>query len=139
MPVTAIALTYGSFGDIMETARIAKRIIDILRTGGASHKHQKIISILKAMHDDMSWLSTVSNVDSSSPAVHHRLLAETALCRSLLDKFYAKINPSGGVFGKIWMALSEEKQLESWRTEISERRDSFHRLLELLNWCVFNI
>ncbi|KAJ7665001.1 hypothetical protein B0H17DRAFT_1143477 [Mycena rosella] len=35
MPLVATALTFESFGDILEAAKIAKRIIDVLRRGGA--------------------------------------------------------------------------------------------------------
>ncbi|KAJ7655467.1 hypothetical protein B0H17DRAFT_1146405 [Mycena rosella] len=43
----ALALTFVSFGDIIEIARLAKRIIDALRSGRASYKRQKVIPALK--------------------------------------------------------------------------------------------
>ncbi|KAJ6632065.1 hypothetical protein B0H10DRAFT_3721 [Mycena sp. CBHHK59/15] len=131
-----IALTYGSFGDIMETARLAKRIIDALRTGVGSYKRQKVISALKGMHDDVVALSTAFDVDSSPSRVQYfanRLSAELALCRSLMERLYAKVSPSSSVINKIWMTLSEEKELASWRIDISERREALYLLLQSLN------
>lgn len=138
----SFALTYGSFGDIVETARLAKRIIDVLRSGRASYKRQKVISDLKGMHDDVATLSTLLDLDSSSPQVQHitsRLSAELALCHSLMQQLFAKINSSNGVIGRILMALSEETELISWRVEISERRGALHLLLESLNRFVFTV
>ncbi|KAJ7146909.1 hypothetical protein C8R44DRAFT_758463 [Mycena epipterygia] len=135
-PEMSFALTYGSFGDIVETARIAKRIIDVLRSGRASHKRQKVISDLKGMHDDVATLSTLLDLDSSSPQIQHitdRLSAELTLCHSLMQQLFAKINPSNGVIGRILMALSEDTELISWRAEISKRRDALHLLLASLN------
>ncbi|KAJ7692878.1 hypothetical protein B0H17DRAFT_1060909 [Mycena rosella] len=132
----AFALTYGSFGDIVETARLAKRIIDVLRSGRASYKRQKVISALKGMHDDVATLSTLLDLDSSSPHVQYitdRLSIELTSCRSLMQQLFAKINRSNGVMGRILMALSEETELISWRAEISERRHALHLLLESLN------
>ncbi|KAJ7312287.1 hypothetical protein DFH08DRAFT_822324 [Mycena albidolilacea] len=132
----AATLCFPDVGDIVETARLAKRIIDVLRNGGTSYKRQKIISALKGMHDDVAGLATVFDVNSLSPEVQsivHRLSAELALCHSLMDKIYAKLHPSNAVLGRVWMVLSEEKELVSWRTDISECRDALHLLLELLN------
>jgi hypothetical protein len=133
--IPLVALTYGSFGDIMETARLAKRVIDVLRSGGGSLKRQKVISDLKAMHDDVVVLSTAFDVDSQARLQYFadRLATELALCRSLMERFYAKIKPSSSVITKIWMVVSEEQELKAWRTDIAERRQVLHLLLAELN------
>lgn len=116
-----IALTYGSFGDILETARLAKRIIDALRSGGGPSKGQKVVSGLKGMHDDVLALSTAFGIGSPPARVKYfaeRLSAELVLCRSLMERLYAKVNFSRGLIGKIWIVLSEERELASWRIDI---------------------
>ncbi|KAJ7230101.1 hypothetical protein GGX14DRAFT_409971 [Mycena pura] len=129
-----LSLAYGSFGDILESARLAKRIIDVLRSAGSSSsKRQQIISTLEGMHDDMSTLSTLDFHSSLEVQYLDRLATEVALCRSLMDRFYARINQSNSVLGRVLMALSEETELASWKTQISERRRALHRLLHLLN------
>ncbi|KAJ7438821.1 hypothetical protein B0H11DRAFT_2293676, partial [Mycena galericulata] len=67
MPIVAAALTYGSFGDVLETARLAKRIIDVLRRGGGSERRQALISTLRGLCDDMAKLASVVGADMSSP------------------------------------------------------------------------
>ncbi|KAJ6598697.1 hypothetical protein B0H10DRAFT_2196649, partial [Mycena sp. CBHHK59/15] len=49
-----------------------------------------------------------------------------------MDRFYAKINQSNSVLGRVLMALSEESELASWRTQISERRRALHLLIQSL-------
>ncbi|KAJ7036964.1 hypothetical protein C8F04DRAFT_1257508 [Mycena alexandri] len=132
----ACAFTYGSFGDIVETARLAKRIIDVLRSGRASYERQKVISSLKGIHDDVATLSTLLDLNSSSPHLCYitdRLSAELTACRSLMQRLFAKLNRDNSIMGRILMALSQETELISWRVEISERRDALHVLLELLS------
>ncbi|KAJ7724896.1 hypothetical protein B0H16DRAFT_288190 [Mycena metata] len=133
MPVVAAALTFGSFGDILEAARIAKHIVDVLRKGpGGSPRRAKLIATLKGMCEDMSLLTLVFDGGHFTD----RLWAEVDLCRSLLDEFSAKINSyeaAGrglrGLLQKTWMVAVEEKELGSWRDQISERRAALHALL----------
>ncbi|KAJ7127903.1 hypothetical protein C8R44DRAFT_733308 [Mycena epipterygia] len=114
----------GSFGDILEAARIARRIIDVLRKGEGSHERQKVISTLKALCDDMSRLSVLPEGYFTT-----RLRDEVASCHSLLGQFYAKINPYAGLLARVRMAALEEKELASWRVQISERRAALSSLL----------
>ncbi|KAJ6604862.1 hypothetical protein B0H10DRAFT_632304 [Mycena sp. CBHHK59/15] len=128
------ALTYGSFGDIVETAKLAKQIIDVLHGTGVSIERQEVISTLQVMAQYMSMVSTIE-VDASSPNVQFlatKLAAEVALCRALMDKFCARIKLLDGFIGRIWMAVQEEKELASWKTQVSERRDALYLLLVLL-------
>ncbi|KAJ7061096.1 hypothetical protein C8F01DRAFT_1138899, partial [Mycena amicta] len=125
MPLVAAALTFGSFGDILEVAKIAKRIIDVLRSkGGGSPERQKLISTLKIICDDMAGLTVLPETHFTT-----RLWEEVALCRSLLDQFYAEIKSYVGVLGWIRMVASEERELASWRAQISERRAALLHLL----------
>ncbi|KAJ7061136.1 hypothetical protein C8F01DRAFT_158678 [Mycena amicta] len=128
MPLVAAALTFGSFGDILEAAKIAKRIIDVLRKGGGSHERQKLISTLKSICDDMAGLTVLPEGYFTT-----RLWEEVALCRSLLDQFYAEIKSYVGVLGWVRMVASEERELASWRAQISERRAALLHLLGSIN------
>ncbi|KAJ7256971.1 hypothetical protein C8J57DRAFT_1721272 [Mycena rebaudengoi] len=126
----AIALTFGSFGDILEAARIAKRIVDLLRKGTASYQRQKLIATLEEMCNDMARMTFVFDAGHFT----EKLRAEVHLCRSLLDGFNTKINSheAAGFLGslrKAWMVAVEEKELASWRAQISERRTALHHLL----------
>ncbi|KAJ7791903.1 hypothetical protein B0H14DRAFT_2624557 [Mycena olivaceomarginata] len=69
MPLLAVALTYGSFGDIKETIALAGRIYEILRSGGKSSSEvQKVLLVLKCFHDDVATLMTHLGTDSSADA-----------------------------------------------------------------------
>ncbi|KAJ6549541.1 hypothetical protein DFH09DRAFT_1169010 [Mycena vulgaris] len=123
MPLVAAALTFGSFGDILEAARIAKRMIDVLRKGGGSPERQKLISTLKAICEELSWLMMIPKDQFTT-----RLRDELVLCRSLLDQFYAKIKSYDGPLGWVRLTVLEEKELASWRAQISERREALRDL-----------
>ncbi|KAJ7086568.1 hypothetical protein C8R44DRAFT_37144 [Mycena epipterygia] len=127
MPLVAAALTFGSFGDILEAAKIAKSIIDDLRRGGGSHERLKLISTLKALCADLSGLTML-------PEGHFtpRLKDELVSCCSLLGEFHAKVNSYQGLFRRIWMVAQEEKELASWRAQISERHTALRDLLALI-------
>ncbi|KAJ7256992.1 hypothetical protein C8J57DRAFT_1649071 [Mycena rebaudengoi] len=119
----ALALTFGSFGDILEAARIAKRIVDLLRKDTASRGRQMLIAILEGMCDDMARMTLVFDAGHFTD----RLWNEVHLCRSLLDGFNVKIDSYAaegflGIFRKAWMVAVEEKELVSWRAQIFERR-----------------
>ncbi|KAJ7184979.1 hypothetical protein C8R46DRAFT_1065671 [Mycena filopes] len=132
----SFALTYGSFGDIVETARLAKCIIDVLRSGQASQERQRVISVLKEMHNDVVALLNDLDWDSPSPHLHHildRLSTELTSCRLLLEKLFTKTNQSHSIMGRILMAFSQERDLICWRAEISERHNALHLLVGSLN------
>ncbi|KAJ7257000.1 hypothetical protein C8J57DRAFT_554904 [Mycena rebaudengoi] len=125
----AVALTFGSFGDILEAAKIAKRIVDLLRKGTASHGRQTLIATLEGMCDDMARMTLIFDAGHFTD----RLWTEVHLCRSLLDGFSAKINSYEGagflgILRKAWMVAAEEKELASWRAQISERRTVLHHI-----------
>ncbi|KAJ7670300.1 hypothetical protein B0H17DRAFT_1141891 [Mycena rosella] len=63
-----LALTFLSLGDIIEIARLAKRIIDVLRSGRASYKLQKVISALKGNPERSPLAITMHLLSSSSAA-----------------------------------------------------------------------
>ncbi|KAJ7620244.1 hypothetical protein FB45DRAFT_148922 [Roridomyces roridus] len=131
----AVALTFGSFGDILEAAHIAKRIIDVLRSASEqSSRRRALMATLEGLCDDMSQLTFVFDQDRFTD----RLWAEVDLCRSLLDDFSAKINVNDtaglvGLFRKTWSVAVEERDLASWRVRISERREALRDLLASSN------
>jgi hypothetical protein len=124
MPLVAAALTFGSFGDILEAAKIAKRIIDTLRKGGGSPERQKLILTLDAICKDLALLTVL-------PEGHFtiRFRNEVASCHSLLVQFQARIKSYEGLLGRIRMIVSEETELASWRAKILDRRAALHDLL----------
>ncbi|KAJ7689824.1 hypothetical protein B0H17DRAFT_1134759 [Mycena rosella] len=124
MPLVAAALTFGSFGDILEAARIAKRIIDVLRKGGGSQERLKLILTLQGIYDDMAILPVLIQGHFTT-----RLRDELVSCRSLLDEFHAKIKSYEGFSGWLRMVVLEEKELASWTAQISERRAALRDLL----------
>ncbi|KAJ7256980.1 hypothetical protein C8J57DRAFT_554718 [Mycena rebaudengoi] len=126
----ALALTFGSFGDILEAARIAKRIVDLLRKGTASHGRQALVATLQGMCGDMGQMASVFDPGQFTG----RLWTEIFLCHSLLEEFYTKLKSyeaSGflRLLRKAQMVAVEEKELASWRAQISERRTALHDLL----------
>ncbi|KAJ7633240.1 hypothetical protein FB45DRAFT_523951 [Roridomyces roridus] len=135
--VVGVALTFGSFGDILEAARIAKRIIDTLRkTAGSSHRRHQLVAALEGLCEDMSKLTLVFGQGHFTD----RLWAEVELCRSLLADFAAKIKSYeaaaagfGGFLRKSWMAAMEEKEITAWKAQISERRAVLRELLSSSN------
>ncbi|KAJ7622856.1 hypothetical protein B0H17DRAFT_1112340 [Mycena rosella] len=134
----SFSFAYGSFGDILETARLAKKIFDAMYnpSGSPSIERQKTITILKSLYEDVAILLRFTDMDSSSPDGHmlaDRILAELASCRSLMEALCAKINQPSSFLAKIWTALTEERELASWTSEMMERRAVLHTLLELLN------
>ncbi|KAJ7689834.1 hypothetical protein B0H17DRAFT_1202083 [Mycena rosella] len=124
MPLVAAALTFGSFGDILEAAKIAKRIIDVLRKGGGSQERLKLILTLQGIYDDMAMLPVLIQGHLTT-----RLRDELVSCRSLLDEFHAKIKSYEGLSGWLRMVVLEEKELASWTAQISERRAALRDLL----------
>ncbi|KAJ7927671.1 hypothetical protein B0H13DRAFT_1027828 [Mycena leptocephala] len=142
MPLLAAALTYGSFGDIKETAKLTRRIIEILYDGGRpSSEGERIILVLKDLYKDVATVLILPGIDSSSAHAQSavgELSAKLALCHSLLAKLYAKIRPSNSFLAKVWMVISEEKALASWRAEITEHRASLHTTLQSLNIAISN-
>ncbi|KAJ7720173.1 hypothetical protein B0H16DRAFT_390545 [Mycena metata] len=124
MPLVAAALTFGSFGDILEAAKIAKRIIDVLRRGGGSCERLRLISTLQHICDYMSQLTVLPDASLTT-----RLRDQVGLCCSLLDQFHKKIKSQESFLGRRWMVALEERELTSWRVQISEHRDALRGLL----------
>ncbi|KAF7334071.1 hypothetical protein MVEN_02312700 [Mycena venus] len=122
--VVAAALTFGSFGDILDAVKIAKRTIDMLRKGVESHERHRLISTLNGLCEDMATLTVIEEGRFTI-----RLRAEIDLCRLLMEQFYAKIKSYEGPLRWIWGIASEEKELTAWRAQISERRAALYHVL----------
>ncbi|KAJ7456153.1 hypothetical protein FB451DRAFT_1277110 [Mycena latifolia] len=134
----SFSLAYGSFGDIIETAKLVKKIVDVLYSLSSmpSIERQKTIAVLKSLYDDIALLLKFTNTDPSSRDGHRlgdRIMAELRSCRSLIDQLCTKMDQSNSLMAKLWMALTEDRELAYWRSEMAERRAVLHTLLELLN------
>ncbi|KAJ7620276.1 hypothetical protein FB45DRAFT_929873 [Roridomyces roridus] len=131
MTLVAFALTFGSFGDILEAAQLAKHIVDMLRKApGGSSRREALIATLESMCADMSRLTLVFDEGNFTD----RLWAEIVRCRSLLDEFHTKLKSYEvrgllGLLRKTWMVTVEEKELAFWRASILERRAALRDLL----------
>ncbi|KAF7333151.1 hypothetical protein MVEN_02380800 [Mycena venus] len=135
MPLLAFALTYGSLGDIKETFAMACRLYKIIHDRrGSLDGIQKVLETLKSYIDDVAALMRLVETNSSPDVQKFVEMSFTELewCRSHMDKLRARL-VNQGVLAQIWLALSEERELASWRVEMAQHRDMFHtRLLSLL-------
>ncbi|KAJ7678792.1 hypothetical protein B0H17DRAFT_1235141 [Mycena rosella] len=84
-----LALTFVSFSDIVEIARLAKRIIDVLRSGRASYKRQKVISALKIPNDLLLRLE----------CIYYHLHRPPSLVRTLYRNGVTIPSSNGGIYG----------------------------------------
>jgi hypothetical protein len=144
MPLVAAALTYGSFGDIKETLALTRRLYAILRSRGEpSGEVKRVLQVLKSFYDDTATLMKYfeTNLSVSSSLEVERILgamaAELHSCESLMEKLHTRIRPSNSVLTNIWLALSEDSALASWRAEMVEHRTVFCIHLQSLLVCVF--
>jgi hypothetical protein len=92
---------------------------------------------LKSFYGEMATLMSLLGTNSSADAqsIVDRISEELNSCHSLMEKLYAKIR-STGILTRIWLALSEEKGLVSWRAEMAEHRTAIGALLTSLLVCV---
>jgi hypothetical protein len=81
----------------------------------------------------MTHLGTKSSTDAQQ--IVDRISTELGSCHVLLQKLYARLSNTG-VLARIWLALSEDKALTAWRTEMGEHRNAIHGLLQSLIMCV---
>ncbi|KAF8184390.1 hypothetical protein K438DRAFT_2020393, partial [Mycena galopus ATCC 62051] len=130
MPLLALSLTYGSFGDIEETFRLTVRLYEILRgSGHLSAEIQKVLDTLKSLYDGtaalMKYLETHSCTHPSNPeaqTIADKIAAELDSCNSLLAKLEERAASCTSVLVAVWWAWSEAKALASWRAGIAEHR-----------------
>ncbi|KAJ7741072.1 hypothetical protein B0H16DRAFT_49867 [Mycena metata] len=131
LPMPAVALAYGSFGDILSTAQLVIKIVQLLRRSGSpSGTWRETENELKALGSELAHLTLHQELE---PLLAARIQQEVARCHLLMARFFAKINASQGFVQKILWAVSEEKELSAFRTQIIERRSALGVLVGLVN------
>ncbi|KAJ7741049.1 hypothetical protein B0H16DRAFT_1890609 [Mycena metata] len=129
MPVFTLA--YGSFGDIVSTAQLVVKIVQLLRRGGPpSGAWTETETELKALVSELTHLTLHQAPD---PFVSQRIQQEVSRCHLVMTRFFTKINASQGLVQKIVWAVTEEKELVAFRAQVIERRTVLSVLVGLLN------
>ncbi|KAF8161818.1 hypothetical protein K438DRAFT_307722 [Mycena galopus ATCC 62051] len=129
MPVFSIA--YGSFGDILATAQlVAKIVITLRRSGRPSRGWTETEVELKGLGNDLAHLTLNP---PSDPFIAARVRQEVVRCHYIMVQFFAKIDASTGLVWRLIWAVSEERELAAFRTQVIERRTVFGVLLGLMN------
>jgi hypothetical protein len=135
------ALSHGSFGDLLETAKLAVKVVRLLRADGRTKLSQERLALatkLQTLNSDLMSLDSIAAgvIDLSST---HTLLAvirvgaEVEACRMVLVQFLDRLAASRGFLGSIMVALSEESELARFKTEISSPMKVVRTLLSMLN------
>ncbi|KAJ7879146.1 hypothetical protein B0H13DRAFT_961240 [Mycena leptocephala] len=134
------ALSYGSFGDLVETARLAVKIVRILRDGGKmSRERLALAADLQTLNSDLIILECVASgvtLDSSctrSLSVLLRIRSEVDSCRAILAQFLEHLSVPRGILGNIFLAVVEENELAKFRGLISVPLNNIHTLILTLN------
>ncbi|KAJ7888641.1 hypothetical protein B0H14DRAFT_2693269 [Mycena olivaceomarginata] len=136
------ALTYGSFGDLLETAKLAVKVVKLLRADGRKKLSQERLALaakLQTLNSDLITLDSIAagvHIDLSSThtlLVVIRVRAEVDACRMVLAQFLDRLAAPRGFLGSIIVALSEENELARFRTEISSPMKGIRTLMSMLN------
>ncbi|KAJ7671150.1 hypothetical protein B0H17DRAFT_1209101 [Mycena rosella] len=135
----SFALAYGSFGDLLETAKLAVKVAKFLREGGKmSLERQALATELQTLNNDLILLTFIASgmrldPSSTSSGVAIRIRAEVQKCRITLIQFLDKITPCKGLLGTIRAALLEGSELARFKTEISKPLKAISMLMSILN------
>jgi hypothetical protein len=134
------AFSYGSFGDLIETARLAVKIVRILRDGGKmSRERLALAADLQTLNSDLIILECVASgvpLDPSCPrflSVLLRIRSEVDLCRAILAQFLENLSVPRGILGNIFLAVVEDNELAKFRGLISVPLNNIHTLILTLN------
>ncbi|KAJ7044729.1 hypothetical protein C8F04DRAFT_595450 [Mycena alexandri] len=129
MPVFTLA--YGSLGDIVSTAQLVIKIVELLRRSGPpSGAWIETETELKALGSELTHLTLHQ---APGPFISQRIQQEVSRCHLVMTRFFAKISASQGLVRKIMWAVTEEKELAAFRTQVIERRTALSVLVGLLN------
>ncbi|KAJ7118536.1 hypothetical protein C8R43DRAFT_94299 [Mycena crocata] len=132
----AFAFAYGSFGDLLATVQLVISIVSFLqRSGKPSTQCAETLQELKILGSDLSRLTTLPALDSTSPIAMYtasKIQEEVRQCHKMLRRFMAKISPSGLLQRLLW-AVAEEKELASFRMQLIDRRVSLGLVVGLMN------
>ncbi|KAJ7755881.1 hypothetical protein B0H16DRAFT_707274 [Mycena metata] len=134
----AFAFAYGSFGDILATGQLIVKIIVILRKGTRSDECAETEKELKSLGGDLANLTLmpVDDAVQASPlaqSVADRVQEEIRRCHRLMVHFFSKMNATSGLFQRLMWAVSEERELATFRMRIIERRTALGVVVGMLN------
>ncbi|KAJ7693415.1 hypothetical protein B0H17DRAFT_1330503 [Mycena rosella] len=135
------ALAYGSFGDLLETAKLAVRVVKLLRDGARGKLSQERLALaveLQTLNSDLitlDFIASAFHLDTSGTRslVVLRIRSEVESCRILLTQFLAKLKAPRSFLGTIIGALSEESELAEFRTKMSRPLKAIRTLMAMLN------
>ncbi|KAJ7739073.1 hypothetical protein DFH07DRAFT_778865 [Mycena maculata] len=136
----SFALTYGSFGDVLDTAKLAVKVVRLLCNGPRlSQERLDMATELQALNRDLIAFNFTASGVHIDPSCAHSLevviciRAEVESCRLILSRFLDKLGPPKGITGSIVAALSEETELAKLRKGISRPIKSIRTLMAGLN------
>jgi hypothetical protein len=134
------AFSYGSFGDLIETARLAVKIVRILRDGGKmSRERLALAADLQTLNSDLIILECVASGVPLDPSCSRflsvllRIRSEVDLCRAILAQFLENLSVPRGILGNIFLAVVEDNELAKFRGLISVPLNNIHTLILTLN------
>lgn len=131
----AAAFAYGSFGDIITTAQLVVKIVEVLRRRGRpSSTCAELEKDLKTIHGDLMRLRLqTSPLDLILTA---RVKDEIARCRLIMDEFDSKTAAPRSWLQTILWANSEDRELAAFRIQVIEHRAALSVVVGLVNSCV---
>ncbi|KAJ7755874.1 hypothetical protein B0H16DRAFT_1722030 [Mycena metata] len=134
----AFAYAYGSFGDILATGQLIVKIIVILRRGTQSNECAETERELKSLGGDLANLTLIPVDDVVQPSplaqsVADRIQEEIRRCHRFMAHFFSKLNATSGLFRRFIWAVSEERELSTFRMRIIERRSALDVVIGMLN------
>ncbi|KAJ7934656.1 hypothetical protein B0H13DRAFT_595994 [Mycena leptocephala] len=134
------ALAYGSFGDLLETAKLAVKVAQFMRDGGRlSQERLALAAELQTLSRDLLTLDAVASGVHLDPSctrslfIVTRIGSEVKSCRAALAGFLDKLFTPRGVFGIIVASFLEERQVTKLRTDISGPLNAIRILMSTLN------
>ncbi|KAJ6590707.1 hypothetical protein DFH09DRAFT_1423690 [Mycena vulgaris] len=140
--MAAIALSFGSFGDILAVAELAMKIVQVLYySSTVSEDYQGAMAELVSLHHELVLISDAIQLDTSAglgAVARQSAAAEIACCYAEMRRFLEKtesITAKGmaRALTKVWWAASEAKELRSLRAAVSRHRASLNVLIGASN------
>jgi hypothetical protein len=147
--MSVFAFTAGSLGDILATAGLAVRIVNVLYDGGYSpDEYRALMCELQSLHRAVILTKDAVEHHRSTPlgqSLANTIGPEVAQCHAVMRMFLGKIDGYrqplvnsgiGGLWRKVWWAAWEMEELASLRRTLSTHRSTLTMLLTALNSCV---
>ncbi|KAJ7755875.1 hypothetical protein B0H16DRAFT_1886161 [Mycena metata] len=135
----AFAFAYGSFGDILAMGQLIIKISIILRRRGAqSDECAETEKEFKSLGGDLANLTRMPVDDAVqtlplAQSVADRVQEEIRQCHRLMVHFFSRMNATSGLFQRLIWAVSEERELATFRMRIIERRTALGVVVGILN------